>query len=336
MFTWPINSSPHSIRRRGASNCPTGRTVLFSDTVGFIQKLPVTLVAAFRATLEEIAEADLLLHVVDVSHPRAWPITLKWWKTPWLSSTRPVFRSCWCSTKSTVVITARRLIILTWGYRGVVRVSAVQGTGLDDLRELVTHMLLENMVDVEVLVPYAQGELLSLIHSHGIVLGRDAYGAGCGDQSQSVSPTGWATEQPTQIKTGVNTVSRGLRLLLKVLLFPVNVVRWIGRLIRRALGRLFAPWIRKFDSSPYLSNLINSLSSSMATQRGLPLVVGTGILILSLFAHWIVLIILVSSESFSRNLYWLCIPFTLMHVGILAGFTGAMLAIPLGQGYKDK
>ncbi len=48
---------------------PGGREILLSDTVGFIQKLPTTLVAAFRATLEEIREADLLLHVVDITHP---------------------------------------------------------------------------------------------------------------------------------------------------------------------------------------------------------------------------------------------------------------------------
>ena len=48
---------------------PGGNLALFTDTVGFIQKLPTSLVAAFRATLEEIAEADLLLHVVDITHP---------------------------------------------------------------------------------------------------------------------------------------------------------------------------------------------------------------------------------------------------------------------------
>jgi GTPase len=50
---------------------PGGYAMLLTDTVGFIQKLPTTLVAAFRATLEEIAEADLLLHIVDISHPNA-------------------------------------------------------------------------------------------------------------------------------------------------------------------------------------------------------------------------------------------------------------------------
>ncbi len=49
-------------------NLPGGSVGLFTDTVGFIQKLPTTLVAVFRATLEEIAEADLLLHVVDITH----------------------------------------------------------------------------------------------------------------------------------------------------------------------------------------------------------------------------------------------------------------------------
>ncbi len=51
---------------------PTGETVLLTDTVGFIQKLPTDLVAAFRATLEELEEADLLLHVVDIAHPNAF------------------------------------------------------------------------------------------------------------------------------------------------------------------------------------------------------------------------------------------------------------------------
>jgi GTP-binding protein HflX len=53
----------------------SGEVVLLTDTVGFIQKLPTDLVAAFRATLEEVAEADLLLHVIDISHPAAFEQT---------------------------------------------------------------------------------------------------------------------------------------------------------------------------------------------------------------------------------------------------------------------
>ncbi|WP_373324340.1 GTPase HflX [Tepidiforma flava] len=51
---------------------PSGEVVLLTDTVGFIQKLPTGLVAAFRATLEELEDADLLLHVVDIAHPNAY------------------------------------------------------------------------------------------------------------------------------------------------------------------------------------------------------------------------------------------------------------------------
>ncbi len=54
---------------------PSGEVVLLTDTVGFIQKLPTQLVAAFRATLEELSEADLLLHVIDISHPNAFEHT---------------------------------------------------------------------------------------------------------------------------------------------------------------------------------------------------------------------------------------------------------------------
>jgi hypothetical protein len=131
-------------------------------------------------------------------------------------------------------------------------------------------------------------------------------------------------------------VNRVLRFLLRVLLLPVGLIRLAGRLFGRVMGTLLAPVTQKFDSSENLSNLINSLSSSMATQRGLPILVGTGLLVLSWITHGVVLVALVSTDTFDRNLYWLCIPFTLMHLGVLAGFTGTMLAIPLGQGYKDK
>jgi len=117
---------------------------------------------------------------------------------------------------------------------------------------------------------------------------------------------------------------------------PLQLVQLVIRHIGRGLSRLLAPTVSRLDASPRLSNVINSLSSSMATHRGLLLLIGTVLLLLSLVTHAIVLLILVSSEAFGRNLYWLCIPFTLMHVGVLVGFTGAMLATPLGQGYRNK
>lgn len=63
--------------------------------------------------------------------------------------------------------------------------------------------------------------------------------------------------------------------------------------------------------------------------------IGTGLLVLSLIAHGAMIMLMVATKSFDRNLYWLCIPFALLHVGVLVGFTGTMLAVPLGQGYKD-
>lgn len=131
-------------------------------------------------------------------------------------------------------------------------------------------------------------------------------------------------------------MNQASRALLRIILLPLTVLRLIGRLVGRVLRVLFEPAAQRFDASDRLSNLISSLSSAMATQRGLPILVGTGLVVASLIAHAVVLVILVSSDGFDRNLYWLCIPFTMLHLGILAGFTGTMLAIPLGQGYKDK
>ena len=119
---------------------------------------------------------------------------------------------------------------------------------------------------------------------------------------------------------------------LRIILLPLRLLRVMGR----GLGILFSPLSAHIDSSDRLSNIINSLSSSMASQRGLPLIAGTVILIISLIVHGIVIIGLVSTGSLDKNVYWLCIPFTLLHIGVLAGFTGAMLAIPLGQSYRDQ
>ena len=69
--SWPSSRcSPRSIRPCARCACKSGRRIILSDTVGFISDLPTTLVAAFRATLEEVIEADLILHVRDIAHRR--------------------------------------------------------------------------------------------------------------------------------------------------------------------------------------------------------------------------------------------------------------------------
>ncbi len=148
---------------------PSGRAVLFSDTVGFIQKLPVTLVAAFRATLEEIADADLLLHVVDASHPRAWDhIDVVEDTLAELDATR--VPKLLVLNKTDRGEHSAPIDHTVWGYRGAVRTSATRGLGLNELLTAVSEVLVENLVSISALVPYAQGEILSLIHSQGIVL----------------------------------------------------------------------------------------------------------------------------------------------------------------------
>lgn len=117
---------------------------------------------------------------------------------------------------------------------------------------------------------------------------------------------------------------------------PLAIVRAIAGVLYRILARLFTPITRGIDSSDRLSRLINSLSSSMATQRGLLLMIGIGVVLLSSLTHGVIIILLVTTDHFSRALYWLCVPATLLHIGILAGFVGILLAVPLGQGYKSQ
>lgn len=147
---------------------PNGKECLFTDTVGFIQKLPTQLVAAFRATLEEISQASLLLHVVDISHPMAAqqaeavesvlaeldvehiPLLSVWNKVDMARNPRAVRQ-----------VAARR--------PGTVCVSALTGEGMGDFYEAVQRMVRDLLVRVDVVVPYDEGDLLDVIHRLGVV-----------------------------------------------------------------------------------------------------------------------------------------------------------------------
>lgn len=149
---------------------PGGKAVLFSDTVGFIQKLPTTLIAAFQATLEGITEADLLLHVVDATHPNLMqqieavedtlaeidvpriPKILVLNKTDMVEGGKP---------------DAEKFAAL--GYNAIVGVSALEKVGIQDLLQAVEDVMKTTLVPIRVLLPYSQGELLSWIHTRGVV-----------------------------------------------------------------------------------------------------------------------------------------------------------------------
>ena len=147
---------------------PSGRGTLLTDTVGFIQKLPAMLVAAFRATLEEVAEADLLLHVVDISHPQA------------LAQARAVRATLEeVGADRIPVVTAlnkvdrlgdpREAEAFIDDFDRAVAVSAATGAGLPALLAAIEQELYQGMVPVDVGLPYEAGRLLSLMHEHGRV-----------------------------------------------------------------------------------------------------------------------------------------------------------------------
>lgn len=145
---------------------PGNAEALLTDTVGFIQKLPTKLIAAFRATLEEVADADLLLEVVDVSHENAIEQS---------ETVNDVLKSLEASDKPRV--TALNKIDLladpseldTSLYPNAVPVSALHKTGLDALREKIAEVLAASMEPVEVLIPFDKGELVELFHRRGHV-----------------------------------------------------------------------------------------------------------------------------------------------------------------------
>lgn len=145
---------------------PDNHTCLFTDTVGFIQKLPTQLIAAFRATLEEISEADLLLHIVDITHPSA--------------------QSQWQSVQETLsILKADHIPTITVlnkidnlpepgsaqeiikNYKDAIAISAKTGIGVSDLLKMVENELFFSHVPVKVNLPYQQGRLISIFHKQG-------------------------------------------------------------------------------------------------------------------------------------------------------------------------
>ncbi len=147
---------------------PSGQAVLVTDTVGFIQKLPTMLVAAFRATLEEISEADLLLHVVDITHPNALQqaeavrVTLDEIDGTGIPMVTAL-------NKIDLIEDPERVRELQAEFDCAVCISAAEGEGISGLLETVEQELYENMAQIRVFLPYSAGALESLIHSQGSV-----------------------------------------------------------------------------------------------------------------------------------------------------------------------
>ncbi|WP_210478766.1 GTPase HflX [Naasia sp. SYSU D00948] len=145
-----------------------GRVFTLADTVGFVRNLPHQLVEAFRSTLEETADADVLVHVVDGSHPDP---------AAQLSTVRNVIGEVGARdipelvvfNKADLVGDADRMVL-----RGLepdaVFVSARTGEGVDELLGRIAGLLPTPKLEVDVLIPYDRGDLVALVHERGKVL----------------------------------------------------------------------------------------------------------------------------------------------------------------------
>ncbi len=152
---------------------PSGHQIMLTDTVGFIQKLPTMLVAAFRATLEEVNEANLLLHVVDFSHPNM---------DEQVGAVEEVLEELSAGGKTMITALNKadlvdlnepeqqeRLADALAAYPHAVVISAQTGEGMAALRTMIDDVLYAQMAPVDLLIPYNHGELVSFFHQHGFV-----------------------------------------------------------------------------------------------------------------------------------------------------------------------
>jgi GTP-binding protein HflX len=145
-----------------------GRIYTLADTVGFVRSLPTQLVEAFRSTLEEVGDADLLLHVVDGSHPDP---------EGQISAVRHVLAEVGADDVKEVVVINKAdiadpevLARLQRHEKHSITVSARTGAGTEELRQLIARELPKPEIEVEALVPYERGDLMSRLHEEGEIL----------------------------------------------------------------------------------------------------------------------------------------------------------------------
>jgi len=147
---------------------PGGETVLLSDTVGFVRKLPHQLVEAFRSTLEEVVDARLLVHVVDASAPTV---------EQQIEAVRDVLREIGAADLPELLVVNKVDVAapdavdeILADHPGSVAVSAATGEGVDKLREVLTERLRALDRIVELAVPYERGDVMAALHREGEVL----------------------------------------------------------------------------------------------------------------------------------------------------------------------
>ncbi|MEU6995058.1 GTPase HflX [Streptomyces sp. NPDC046465] len=150
---------------------PSGRVYTLADTVGFVRHLPHHLVEAFRSTMEEVGDSDLILHVVDGSHPVP---------EEQLAAVREVIRDVGATDVPEIVVinkadAADPLVLqrLLRNEKHAIAVSARSGAGIDELLAIIDTELPRPEVEIEALVPYTHGQLISRAHAEGEVLSEE-------------------------------------------------------------------------------------------------------------------------------------------------------------------
>jgi GTP-binding protein HflX len=146
---------------------PGGREILLTDTVGFIQKLPHQLIAAFRGTLEEVIHADLLLHVVDASHPQY---------EKHIQAVYQVLKELGADTKPVITVfnkvdkvDSSHLVERMLREAGTIAISAADGTNIDKLLTLIEDSLLASTMDATLLIPYEESGFVNKLYEFATV-----------------------------------------------------------------------------------------------------------------------------------------------------------------------
>jgi GTP-binding protein HflX len=145
-----------------------GRLYTLVDTVGFVRNLPHQLVEAFRSTLEEVADSDVILHVVDASHPDP---------ASQLTTVRDVIGERGARDIPEIVVfnkadladESQRLLLRALAPQAIFA-SARTGEGIEELQGAIAELLPRPSIRLELLIPYDRGEVISALHDHGTIL----------------------------------------------------------------------------------------------------------------------------------------------------------------------
>ncbi|MBC2835503.1 GTPase HflX [Paragemmobacter straminiformis] len=159
---------------------PSGRKIIVSDTVGFISDLPTQLVAAFRATLEEVLEADLVVHVRDISHPES---------AEQAADVADILQSLGVNAATPQLEVWNKLDLVDPSQREALRVqaetrervfpvSALTGEGIGHLLDVISGVFDEEKTERVIAVPFSDGRRRAWLHAEGVVLAEEATDTG--------------------------------------------------------------------------------------------------------------------------------------------------------------